>query len=345
MTSALLHEALAPLRSNPEASAVLFDIDGTLAPIVANATESRVPEPTRQLLIAVARRYGLVACITGRRAADARALVSIGTITYIGSHGAELLKAGWTEAVLDPSMREWVDRIADFRRRADTAELRRSRVRIEDKGPIVAFHWRGATDEQAARAAVDALASQAEAAGLEVHWGRKVMEARPPVPIDKGAGVVNLLRDAHVSVAMFTGDDVTDLDAFRTLRKLRQHDELAHALCVGVRSEEGPPEIVDEADIVVDGTDGVRELLIALVAEADEPAGARDADQPAGVGDADQPAGTSEVDEPAGVGDADQPGGVGDADEPAGTDEADDSRGAGVAADADQPPGAAGAAG
>jgi trehalose 6-phosphate phosphatase len=292
VTSALLHEALAPLRSNPDASAVLFDIDGTLAPIVANSTEARVPEPTRQLLIAVARRFGLVACITGRRAADARALVSIGTITYIGSHGAELLKAGWTEAVLDPSLREWIDRIADFRRQVDTAELRRARVRIEDKGPIVAFHWRGATDEEVARAAVDALAAQAEAAGLEVHWGRKVMEARPPIPIDKGAGVVNLLRDAHVGAGMFVGDDFTDLDAFRMLRKLKDGGELTAALCVGVRSEEGPPEIVDEADIVVDGTDGVRELLIALVAEADAPSGAgvaAETDSPPGAaGTADQ---------------------------------------------------------
>ena len=246
---------------------MLLDIDGTLSPIVENASEARVPEPTRQVLIQVARRYGVVACVSGRRAADARAMVSIGSISYIGSHGAELLKAGWTESVLDDNVREWVDRMAAFRRQADTPQLRRRRIRIEDKGPIVAFHWRGAPDEEAARATVSALAGQAEAAGLEVHWGRKVMEARPPVRIDKGAGVANLLQDADVKAALFVGDDVTDLDAFRALRHLQEQKILKQALCVGVRSEDGPPEIISQADVVVEGTDGVRELLRELAAD------------------------------------------------------------------------------
>ena len=264
MTSALLQDALAPLRSNPAASAVLVDIDGTISPIVENAADARVPESTRQLLIAISRRYGVLAAVSGRRASEARAMVSIGSATYIGSHGAELLKAGGTEAVLDPRLREWTARIDAFRRESDTAELRRRRVRIEDKGPIVAFHWRGAGDEEAARAAVDALAVQAEANGLEVHWGRKVMEARPPVRIDKGAGVTTLLTEAGTEVALYAGDDVTDLDAFRALRALATAGVLKHAICVGVSSEDGPAEIEADADLVVDGTDGVRELLAAL---------------------------------------------------------------------------------
>jgi trehalose 6-phosphate phosphatase len=243
-----------------------MDIDGTLSPIVEHAADAHVPEATRRRLTAVARRFRLVACISGRRAADARAMVKIGSITYVGSHGAELLKSGWTESVLDPEVREWAERVEAFRRQADTPELRRSRVRIEDKGPIVAFHWRGAPDEETARATVDSLAAEAERAGLEVHWGRKVMEARPPVRIDKGAGVASLLKESGVTGAVYVGDDVTDLDAFRALRSLREEHNLEHAVCVGVRSEDGPPEIVAEADVVVDGTAGVDELLDALAA-------------------------------------------------------------------------------
>jgi trehalose 6-phosphate phosphatase len=40
---------------------------------------------------------------------------------------------------------------------------------------------------------------------------------------------------------------------------------LSHAVKVGVRSEEGPEEIVAEADLVVEGTHGVLELLELLV--------------------------------------------------------------------------------
>ncbi len=91
MPEALSEDALAPLRADPKRAAILLDIDGTLAPIVEMASDARVPERTRQLLVEISRRYGVVACVTGRRASEARAMVAIGTISYLGSHGAELL--------------------------------------------------------------------------------------------------------------------------------------------------------------------------------------------------------------------------------------------------------------
>jgi trehalose 6-phosphate phosphatase len=269
VTSALFSEALAPLRANPDRVAILLDIDGTLAPIVQHAADANVPETTRQLLIAVAKRYGLVACVSGRRASEARAMVSIGTISYVGTHGVELLRAGWTEAVLDPEVEDWVRRIQAFGRESDTADLRKRRVRLEDKGAIVAFHWRGAPDEDAAKAAIDAVAERAQAAGLRTHWGRKVLEVRPPIKIDKGRGIKALLADAGdgIDAALYAGDDTTDLDAFRALTELVAEGRLTRALRVGVSSEEGPSEIAAEADVVVDGPDGMRDLLAALVAE------------------------------------------------------------------------------
>lgn len=63
---------------------------------------------------------------------------------------------------------------------------------------------------------------------------------------------------------MFLGDDTTDLDAFRELVALREEGTLEEILRVGVRSDEGPPEIVTEADIVADGVEGVGEVLRAL---------------------------------------------------------------------------------
>ena len=247
----------------------MLDIDGTLAPIVEHASDAHVPESTRQLLIAVARSYGLVAVVSGRRASQARAMVSIGSINYVGSHGVELLRAGWTEAQLDPDVADWVRRIHDFGRESDTADLRRRRVRLEDKGPIVAFHWRGASDEDAAKAAVDAVADRAQAAGLRTHWGRKVLEVRPPVKIDKGVGITRLLDEVGpgIELALYAGDDMTDLDAFRALTALAADGRLERTVRVGVHSEEGPSEITAEADVVVEGTEGVRELLALLSSE------------------------------------------------------------------------------
>jgi trehalose 6-phosphate phosphatase len=267
VTSAVSTEALAPIRDNPARSAILLDIDGTLAPIVEHAADARVPEGTRQLLIQIARRYAVVACVSGRKASEARAMVAIGAISYLGSHGAELLRAGWTEAVVDPGLEDWARRIQEFGREADTSDLRRLRVRLEDKGPIIAFHWRGARDEEAARSAIDSIAERATAAGLRTHWGRKVLEVRPPVRIDKGAGIRSFLEDTDIQDALYVGDDVTDLDAFRALGQLADEGKLERVIRVGVSSDEGPGEITEEADLVVDGTDGVRELLVMLAAD------------------------------------------------------------------------------
>ena len=258
-------EALEPLRSDPRHAAVLLDIDGTLAPIVRHAADAHVPEATRTLLIEIAKRYLVVGCISGRRATTARQIVAIGTIAYVGNHGGELLPPGATRPEVDPDAAAWAARVRAFAARADTPERQRMRIRPEDKDAIAAFHWRGAPDEPAAQAAVADIARDAENHGLAVHWGRKVLEVRPPVLLHKGQGVAALLRGQPVLAALYVGDDTTDIDAFRALRALAQAGELQHALCVAVGSDETPPELASQADLILDGAAGVRELLEALL--------------------------------------------------------------------------------
>lgn len=263
--AATLVEALEPLRSDPRHAAVLLDIDGTLAPIVRHADDAHVPEATRSLLIEIAKRYRIVGCVSGRRANTARQIVAIGTIAYIGNHGGELLLPGATSPQLDPDLAAWAPRVRAFAAAAFTPERQRIRIRIEDKNAIAAFHWRGAPDERLAASAAADIARDAGEQGFAVHWGRKVLEVRPPVELHKGLGIAALLRGQPVSVAVYVGDDTTDLDAFRGLRELVQEHELERALCVAVDSDETPPELASEADLLVDGATGVRGLLEALL--------------------------------------------------------------------------------
>ena len=265
-TAATLDELLAPLKADPRHSAILLDVDGVLAPIVRHADDAHVPEPTRVPLIAVAKRYGLVACISGRRATTARRIVSLGSITYVGNHGAEVLRGGRTEVELDPEVAGWSARMETWAREAWNDELHRLRVRAEDKDVIRAYHWRGAPDEASAEAAVRKLAERAEKDGFVVHWGRKVLEVRPPVELKKGRGVNLLLDGTDITAALYVGDDRTDLDAFEALRRVAADGRLQAAVCVGVASDETPPELEAQADVLVDGPVGVRALLSALVA-------------------------------------------------------------------------------
>ena len=259
--AATLAETLERLRADPARTAILLDIDGTLAPIVPRAADARVDEPTRALLTAIAGRYATVACVSGRAAAVAREIVGLDTIVYIGNHGCERLDPGGQEVVLDPEVAPWIERVRAFAAAAATDELDRLGVRSEDKGSIAGFHWRGAADEDAAAAAVRELESRALAAGFDVHWGRKVLEVRPPLPIDKGRGITALLDGAGMEHGLYMGDDETDVDAFRGLRAAVGAD----AVCVGVRSDETPAALERQADLMVDGPDGVRAVLEALL--------------------------------------------------------------------------------
>ena len=191
-------------------------------------------------------------------------LVAIGTIAYIGNHGGELLRPGATRAEVAPELAAWTARMRDFAAHALTRDHERLRVRTEDKDTIVAFHWRGAPDEDAARTRVEGIAAEGETAGFLTHWGRKVLEIRPPVPVNKGQAVEQLCSRNGVRTGMFGGDDATDLDAWDALDRLLDDGKLDARVRIGVRSDEGPAQIVERADLVVDGIPGYLEVLEAL---------------------------------------------------------------------------------
>lgn len=265
-TAETLAESLRPLTDDPSQAAVLCDIDGTLAPIVARPEESHVREEVSLLLSRLGRRYGCVACVSGRSATEARRLVGVGGIAYVGSHGAELLKSGASSPQLLDAFVSWEGRVARFvEEQQDDRSLKLLRLRLEDKGPIKAFHWRDVPDEAAAETWLQNVAQEALAEGLDIHWGRKVLEVRPPVPVDKGQAVSTMVRSSGMRSALYGGDDVTDLDAFDALDALIESGDLDAGVRVGVRSTEGPRAIVERADVVVEGVPGFRDVLAALL--------------------------------------------------------------------------------
>jgi trehalose 6-phosphate phosphatase len=259
-----LVELVAPLRADPQASALLFDIDGTLAPIVSDPEDSEVPEATRETLRALASRYRLVACVTGRRALEGRWIVGVDDVTYSGNHGLELVRPGATEPDLDPEVAENARRAREFVLDLDAEEVSDAGLRLESKGPIQALHWRGAPDEAAAEGLAERIAASAKGAGLVPHWGRKVLEIRPVDGIDKGTATESLLADAGARHALFGGDDRGDLAAFDALGRMAGAGALESAVRIAVASDESPPQLAERADAVVDGPEGFAEVMSLL---------------------------------------------------------------------------------
>jgi trehalose 6-phosphate phosphatase len=234
-------DSLTLLTAEPQEAALFLDVDGVLAPIAARPQDATVPEPTRRELRRLARLYGLVACVTGRPAAEARALVGVSRIRYAGEHGLEL----------DPRAAAFAGRIGAFADGVDWPDTERKPLSI-------AFHYRTAGDPEAARAALERVALTATQEGLRARWGRLVLEVLPPIEATKGTAVRQLLAETALRRALYAGDDTTDLDGFAAL------DGLDAAVRVAVVSDEGPQELGARADVVVGSPEAFLELLRRL---------------------------------------------------------------------------------
>ncbi len=239
--------------SNPSRAGVLVDFDGTLAPIVDDPAEARALAGGPEALAALADRYRLVAVVSGRPAAFLAGHLDVPRLERWGSYGLEHVLANGTVEVA-PEAEPWRAVVETVVHRA----LRQAPpgVGVEDKGISVTLHVRSAP-EQARWARHFAGAEQART-GLAVHDARMSIELRPPLSVDKGTIVRRLVERAGVDAACFIGDDRGDLAAFGAL------DDVPRALRVAVRSDESPPELLAAADLVVDGPEGVLDLLRAL---------------------------------------------------------------------------------
>ena len=233
-------ELLDRLAAHPSRAAVLLDVDGVLAPIVPRPEDARVSGHVRVELRRLASRYALVACISGRAGEDARRVVGVPGLRYVGNHGLEL----------EPGGDEWSSRLGRFLEGVDWP-------RVENKGLTAALHFRG-EDEQEARRELDAIAERARRAGFAARYGRKVLEVVPPIEADKGTAVASLLHERGLERALYAGDDTTDLDAFAALELL----ELG--VRVAVASPEGPPELAAKADLVLESQAAVLPFLRLL---------------------------------------------------------------------------------
>jgi trehalose 6-phosphate phosphatase len=234
-------DPLAAVIAEPDRAALLFDVDGVLAPIVPRPEDSSVPLETRRELERLSNRYALVACITGRTSDVAREIVGVAGLRYVGQHGLEL----------EPKAEAWSGRVHTFARSWPWHWQ-------EVKPLTVAYHYRLAADELAARTELERIATAALEEGLRVRWGRMVLEVLPPVDATKGTAVRRLLDDSGLRRALYAGDDTTDLDAFDAL------DGLEAAVRVAVVSAEGPSALGERADLIVGSTDAFLDLLRRL---------------------------------------------------------------------------------
>jgi trehalose 6-phosphate phosphatase len=242
----LTASAVAGFLGDPAAAAIVLDFDGTLAPIVRRPELAVPAEGIAAELVRLVGTFALVAVVTGRPEAEIRSRLDVQGVRVEGLYG--LRAPDLDEPILAA---------------VETAAAGVPGAWVERKGMSVAVHVRETADPDAAQAALrPALTAICAAHGLEIAYGKRVLELVPAGRPRKGEAVERLVRESEVEAAMFAGDDLADLEAFRALDRLA--DEGIRTVKVAVVGPETPPELAAVADATVEGVRGTLALLRSL---------------------------------------------------------------------------------
>jgi trehalose 6-phosphate phosphatase len=226
---------------------VFVDFDGTLSPIVDDPAAARPTPGAVGALAALAGRVGAVAVISGRPAGFLVEHLGAAGVALYGLYGLEVALPGGVRC--EPEGEAW--RAAIGQAAADAGAELPPGAAVEAKGLTVTLHYRGAPGRAAeVRALAAGLAGRL---GLVAHPGKMSVELRPPVAVDKGTVLQRLA--GGLAVVAYAGDDLGDLPAFGALRRLAASG--ASTLAVAAGGPETPVEVVEAADVVLDGPAGV----------------------------------------------------------------------------------------
>jgi trehalose 6-phosphate phosphatase len=247
---------LLPLAARPNVAAVLVDFDGSISAIVDDPAAAGVLPSARDALARLIGVVATVAVVSGRPVEFLARAIDVPGLILVGQYGLERMVDG--RAVVDPRAEPYLDAVASA---ADEVEHELPDLHVERKAGIaVTVHWRTSPERESH--AVEVVDRIARHHGLAVYPTKMAREVRPPVPADKGTAVEMLVDRA--ANACFAGDDRGDLDAFAALARLEAAGRLDHAVRIAVGSAEAPPELIAQAELVVDGPGGLVSVLEEL---------------------------------------------------------------------------------
>jgi trehalose 6-phosphate phosphatase len=248
-----------PIVASPARSAVVVDYDGSLSAIVDDPALA-IPLPAaRDALARLVPLMAGVAVVSGRPARFLADMLGIDGLAYVGLYGLERME----DDTVVPSQVAAPYREAVAAAAAEATQ-RLPGLLVERKGDVaVTIHWR--TVPSRAEEAISVADELAVVHGLAVTEARMARELRPPVPVDKGTAVRELVDG--LGAAAFAGDDRADVEAFAALDAAVTERRLGEAVKIAVTSPEAPPELLRRADVTVAGPAGLAQLLDALAVE------------------------------------------------------------------------------
>lgn len=242
-----------------------FDIDGTLSSIAPTPDEA-VVYPGVLPLLERAKKRAHVAIMTGRSIDDGAAMLNLDGLIYIGTHGLE-----WSEGLPWLHPVEVVPEAMGFyepgKYLLDLVEQHLSElpgVIVQRKRIGGSIHYRLSPDHRETRRKLISLLEQpARQVNMSLSEGKQIVEIRVPLPVHKGKALRQFVQRCALHSIVFAGDDRTDLDAVVEITKMRK--EGIPAVSIVVQHHDTLSDLLEMADIVVQGVPGMVELLREIV--------------------------------------------------------------------------------
>ncbi|MGC9517788.1 MAG: trehalose-phosphatase [Methanomicrobiales archaeon] len=236
-------------------TAIVTDIDGTISKIAPTPDSAFVDPLIRKFLFKLVGKFKLVAAVSGRCVEDARQMLAIDGILYVGNHGLEYLKDG--ERYIEPEVVEILPYLNEVAQKIQQEELSEiPGIIFEEKGVCFSIHYRQCKDSEKTKKMILDCLKNLESKDMKVTQGRRLVEIRPPVAYNKGSILEKIIVDNNLKKVIYLGDDITDVDAFDKIKEMVSLNKIKGA-SIAVESEEVPEYVMDRADYLVNNVDQV----------------------------------------------------------------------------------------
>ncbi len=240
---------------------MVFDIDGTLSPIAPTPDEAKL-YPGVVSILEELREHAHLAILSGREIENAARMIQLEGLTYVGTHGLE-----WSEGLpqlqgitFASDIAEYIEPTKAILHLTETQLAQEPGILVEYKRIGGAVHYRLAPNPDEARQKILALLEVPAAAGhISLLDDKFTIDVRVPSTQNKGQALKQLVRDWDVQAILFAGDSKTDLDALHALDKLQQEGKTT--LGIVVHHSDTAPELLEQADIIVQGVEGMVRFL------------------------------------------------------------------------------------
>ncbi|KAK4489942.1 hypothetical protein RD792_000593 [Penstemon davidsonii] len=209
---------------------VFLDYDGTLSPIVEDPDRAFMTNEMREAVRDVAKFFP-TAIVSGRGRAKVHNFVKLDELYYAGSHGMDIKGPSegqkGNQTVLCQPAREFLPMIDEVYKSLLEKIKYIPGAKVENNKFCLSVHFRCVEEQKWVELADQVKSVIKNYQKLRLTQGRKVLEIRPTIKWDKGNALEFLLEslgyaDSDDVLPVYIGDDRTDEDAFKVLRKRGQ---------------------------------------------------------------------------------------------------------------------------